>query len=373
MSKWVYSFSAERAEGRGEMRNLLGGKGCDLPRWPAWASGPARLHHHHRGLSAVLSTPTARPTRPISRPRCWTTRRWLEGRPRRRKFGDVDQPAAGVGALGRPRLDAGHDGHGPQPRPQRPDRSRAWPRRPATPASPTTATAASSRCTRTWCWRSTTTTSRRSSRTTRTTGPQARHRADRRRLEGGDRRRTRHVVKQKLGKPFPQDPQEQLWGAIGAVFDSWMNQRAITYRRLNEHPRPTGAPRSTSRPWCSATWARLRHRRAFTRDPSTGENGSTASSWSTPRARTWWPASARRSTSPHRPRHRPHRPRRRDAGGFARARVHRQRLEQHYTRHAGHGVHHRARQAVHAPDPDREADGAQAARAGSRSTWSTRA
>ncbi len=43
-------------------------------------------------------------------------------------------------------------------------------------------------------------------------------------------------VHDETGKPFPQDPREQLWGAVGAVFSSWMNQRAITYRRLQQHP-----------------------------------------------------------------------------------------------------------------------------------------
>ncbi|MCW2573883.1 MAG: pyruvate, phosphate dikinase, partial [Frankiales bacterium] len=47
-------------------------------------------------------------------------------------------------------------------------------------------------------------------------------------------------VAEELGKPFPQDPHEQLWGAIGAVFGSWMNQRAITYRRLNDIPESWG-------------------------------------------------------------------------------------------------------------------------------------
>jgi pyruvate, orthophosphate dikinase len=42
------------------------------------------------------------------------------------------------------------------------------------------------------------------------------------------------------GKPFPQDPREQLWGAIGAVFGSWMNQRAITYRKLHDIPADWG-------------------------------------------------------------------------------------------------------------------------------------
>ena len=40
------------------------------------------------------------------------------------------------------------------------------------------------------------------------------------------------VVQLELGKEFPEDPKAQLWGAVGAVFNSWMNQRAKTYRHL---------------------------------------------------------------------------------------------------------------------------------------------
>jgi pyruvate,orthophosphate dikinase len=47
-------------------------------------------------------------------------------------------------------------------------------------------------------------------------------------------------VEDESGKPFPQDAHDQLWGAIGAVFSSWMNQRAITYRRLNNIPESWG-------------------------------------------------------------------------------------------------------------------------------------
>jgi pyruvate,orthophosphate dikinase len=47
-------------------------------------------------------------------------------------------------------------------------------------------------------------------------------------------------VERESGRPFPQDPEEQLWGAVGAVFGSWMNQRAITYRRLNNVPESWG-------------------------------------------------------------------------------------------------------------------------------------
>src|SRR5256714_125415 len=44
--------------------------------------------------------------------------------------------------------------------------------------------------------------------------------------------RYKERLEEEHGAPFPQDPPEQLWGAIGAVFGSWMNQRAVTYRRL---------------------------------------------------------------------------------------------------------------------------------------------
>ena len=48
--------------------------------------------------------------------------------------------------------------------------------------------------------------------------------------------RYKERLEEEHGAPFPQDPQEQLWGAISAVFGSWMNQRAITYRRLHNIP-----------------------------------------------------------------------------------------------------------------------------------------
>ena len=48
--------------------------------------------------------------------------------------------------------------------------------------------------------------------------------------------RYKTAVARETGKDFPQDPHEQLWGAIGAVFSSWMNARAVTYRRLHDIP-----------------------------------------------------------------------------------------------------------------------------------------
>ncbi|NBB82025.1 MAG: pyruvate, phosphate dikinase, partial [Alphaproteobacteria bacterium] len=52
--------------------------------------------------------------------------------------------------------------------------------------------------------------------------------------------RYKDVVKQAMEAPFPEDPEEQMWGAIGAVFGSWMNQRAITYRKLHDIPASWG-------------------------------------------------------------------------------------------------------------------------------------
>ncbi|MBN7755865.1 pyruvate, phosphate dikinase [Nitratireductor aquimarinus] len=78
-------------------------------------------------------------------------------------------------------------------------------------------------------------------------------------------------IESELGAPFPQDPHEQLWGAVGAVFSSWMNPRAVTYRRLHDIPESWGTAVNVqamvfgNRGEDSATGV------AFTRDPSTGE------------------------------------------------------------------------------------------------------
>src|SRR3979411_3015338 len=52
--------------------------------------------------------------------------------------------------------------------------------------------------------------------------------------------RYKERLEEEHGSPFPQDPHKQLWGAISAVFGSWMNQRAITYRRLHNIPESWG-------------------------------------------------------------------------------------------------------------------------------------
>ena len=80
------------------------------------------------------------------------------------------------------------------------------------------------------------------------------------------------TIKQELGHSFPEDPQEQLWGAIGAVFGSWMNQRAITYRRLNSIPAEWGTAVNVQSMVFGNMGNDCATGVAFTRDPSTGEN-----------------------------------------------------------------------------------------------------
>jgi pyruvate,orthophosphate dikinase len=79
-------------------------------------------------------------------------------------------------------------------------------------------------------------------------------------------------VEDELGKPFPQDPKEQLWGAIGAVFGSWMTPRAVTYRRLHDIPKEWGTAVSVQAMVFGNMGDDCATGVAFTRDPSTGEN-----------------------------------------------------------------------------------------------------
>ncbi|ESY92438.1 pyruvate, phosphate dikinase [Mesorhizobium australicum] len=78
-------------------------------------------------------------------------------------------------------------------------------------------------------------------------------------------------VEEELGRPFPQDPHEQLWGAIGAVFSSWMNNRAITYRRLHDIPESWGTAVNVQAMVFGNMGETSATGVAFTRNPSTGE------------------------------------------------------------------------------------------------------
>ncbi len=84
--------------------------------------------------------------------------------------------------------------------------------------------------------------------------------------------RYKEGVQAQLGRPFPQDPQEQLWGALGAVFGSWMNARAITYRRLHNIPESWGTAVNVQAMVFGNMGDTSATGVAFTRNPSTGEN-----------------------------------------------------------------------------------------------------
>ncbi|MDQ0319475.1 pyruvate,orthophosphate dikinase [Pararhizobium capsulatum DSM 1112] len=80
------------------------------------------------------------------------------------------------------------------------------------------------------------------------------------------------TIEEELGEAFPQDPQVQLWGAIGAVFSSWMNPRAITYRHLHNIPAEWGTAVNVQAMVFGNLGTASATGVAFTRNPSTGEN-----------------------------------------------------------------------------------------------------
>ncbi|MDX3808673.1 pyruvate, phosphate dikinase [Bosea thiooxidans] len=82
----------------------------------------------------------------------------------------------------------------------------------------------------------------------------------------------KEIVKKALGSDFPQDPQQQLWGAVGAVFSSWMNARAIKYRELNSIPASWGTAVNVQSMVFGNMGDTSATGVAFTRNPSTGEN-----------------------------------------------------------------------------------------------------
>lgn len=95
-------------------------------------------------------------------------------------------------------------------------------------------------------------------------------------LTGDDLKKLVELYKEKvqaeLGKPFPDDVQEQLWGAILAVFNSWMNPRACTYRKLHDIPESWGTAVTVQSMVFGNMGDDCATGVAFTRNPSTGEN-----------------------------------------------------------------------------------------------------
>lgn len=84
--------------------------------------------------------------------------------------------------------------------------------------------------------------------------------------------RFKAVVEKDLGKPFPDDSKEQLWGSIGAVFKSWHTERAIEYRRIHGYPDHWGTAVNVQAMVYGNMGDDCATGVAFTRDPSTGDN-----------------------------------------------------------------------------------------------------
>ncbi len=82
----------------------------------------------------------------------------------------------------------------------------------------------------------------------------------------------KEMVERELGRPFPEDPQEQLWGAVGAVFGSWMVPRAITYRNIHDISSDWGTAVNIQAMVFGNMGDDCATGVAFTRDPSNGEN-----------------------------------------------------------------------------------------------------
>jgi pyruvate,orthophosphate dikinase len=83
--------------------------------------------------------------------------------------------------------------------------------------------------------------------------------------------RFKTLIKERTGSEFPQDPWKQLWGAAGAVFGSWMNDRAIVYRRKYNIPSEWGTAVNVQAMVYGNTGETSGSGVAFTRDPATGE------------------------------------------------------------------------------------------------------
>ncbi len=176
--------------------------------------------------------------------------------------------------------------------------------------------------------------------------------------------RFKAAIKEKTGQDFPEDPMKQLWGAIGAVFGSWINDRAIAYRKMYDIPEAWGTAVNVQLDGLRQHGRRLRHRRRL--HPRPGHRRERLLR----RVPDERPGRGRRGRHPHA------RADRRAAEGRSRGPTPqlekiRHTLEKHYTRHDGHRVHHPAGQALHAPVPGRQAD-RPSPRSGSPSTWSAR-
>ncbi len=159
-------------------------------------------------------------------------------------------------------------------------------------------------------------------------------------------KRFKALIKERTGKEFPQDPWKQLWGAVGAVFGSWMNDRAIVYRRKYNIPSEWGTAVNVQAMVFGNTGDKSGSGVAFTRDPATGEKVfygefliNAQGEDVVAGVRTPEPVAQLKDIMPK---------------AFAELEQVRQTLRKPFQGRAGLRVHHPGRQGVHAPDPQRQ-------------------
>ena len=172
---------------------------------------------------------------------------------------------------------------------------------------------------------------------------------------GRDRAPGRADRRQRTGHDFPDDPREQLWGAIAAVFRSWDNERAKTYRKLHHIPDDWGTAVNVQAMVFGNLGDDSATGVAFTRDPATRRAQVLR------RVPPERPGRGRRGGHPHAPAPELRRlgrlARGDDAQGLRRAAAGARAPREALPGHAGPRVHDRGRQALPAADPQRQADG----------------
>jgi pyruvate,phosphate dikinase len=166
------------------------------------------------------------------------------------------------------------------------------------------------------------------------------------------------LIRRRLNVAFPDDPHEQLWGAIGAVFGSWQNARAITYRKIYGIPDEWGTAVNVQAMVFGNLGDDCATGVAFTRDPATGDNvlyGDFLANAQGPASREG--CVDRRGARPEHFRERAAPVARGDdAALLPAAEGDRPPARAALPRHAGPGIHDRTRAPVDAPDPHRQED-----------------
>ena len=357
MAKWVYSFGDGKAEGSAAMKELLGGKGANLaemaslglPVPPGFTITTEVCTHFYANDRAYPPDLKAEVEAALG----------CDRRPDRPHLRRPERAAARVGPLRRARLDAGHDGHRPEPRPERRD-GRRRSRRAADPR---------------FAWDS----YRRFiqmygsvvlgvehhefeailelEREKR--GACRGHRHGRRRLAGDRRRSTRSSSRTRSKSRSRRRRSDQLWGAIGAVFGSWMNAARHRLPPAPRHPRELGHRRQRAGDGVRQHGRHVGHRRRLHAQSLDRREGALR------RVPGQCAGRGRRRRHPHAAgsdRGGAHRlrldaslARSADAGSLRRVPQHRRAARGALPRHAGRRVHHRARQALDAADALRQA------------------